>query len=363
MKKWILRIVFSFLGLSTLFLMWVYAVTFHPDAVMPIAVQCSADAQDYQGQPLKIMTYNIQYLAGKGYVFYYDLPGNTGPDERPSPQSIQATLQGISTLIREQNPDVLLIQEFHDGAKATDYQNQLQLLQDALGDMAYACSAAAFYWKADFVPHPRIFGSVGMKLGTLSRYRLSSAARYQLPLIPADPITQAFNLKRAVLVTELAGTPAVSLLNTHLDAFAQGSDTMQRQVAQLMALLAQKDQQGHLWLLGGDFNLLAPSIYPNLPASQQYLYNPHTELSPLLEKYPSVPSQQDMAADPTAWFTHFPNDTDVSAPDRTIDYVFLSKQWQIKHAQVIRGSSLSLSDHLPLLLEVEPNTQIPATAQ
>lgn len=358
MKKWILRTVFSLLSLCTLFLIWVYAVTFHPAAVTQLPVQCSADAQEYQGHPLKIMTYNIQYLAGKGYVFYYDLPGNTGPDERPSAQSISTTLQGISALIRAHNPDVLLIQEFHDGAKATDYQDQLRLLQDALGDMAYACSAEAFYWKADFVPHPRILGSVGMKLGTLSRYRLSSATRYQLPLIPADPITQAFNLKRAVLVTELAGNPAVSLLNTHLDAFAQGSNTMQQQVAQLMELVAAEDKKGNLWLLGGDFNLLPPGAYDSLAASQQYLYNPETELSPLLEKYRSIPSQQDMAANPGSWFTHFPNDSDVSGPDRSIDYLFLSDQWQIQHAKVVQGSSLSLSDHLPVLLEVKPANRL-----
>lgn len=349
MKKWILRICAALLSLGLLLAGSVYLLTFHPASVEPALLQCSAEAPDYNGQPLTVMTYNIQYLAGKSYVFYYDLADNAGPDERPSPQSIQTTLLGISALIKAHNPDVLLVQEFHDGAKATDYHNQLALLQQALGEQAYPCSAEAFYWKAGFVPHPRIMGAVGMKLGTLSRYRIANASRYQLPLIPADPVTQAFNLKRAVLLSTLAGDNPVSILNTHLDAFAQGSDTMQQQVNMLLGILRNEDSAARPWILGGDFNLLAPGFYAQLAASQQYLYNPETELSTLLNSYRSIPALIDMQNNPQNWFTHFPNDADVQGPDRTIDYLFYSKHWQTEGAKVIRtDNSTALSDHLPV---------------
>lgn len=356
MKKWILRVFSTLLVVTLLLTAVVYAITFHPAAQAPATLQCSADAPEYNGQPLRVMTYNIQYLAGKTYVFYYDLPDNKGPDERPSPAQIATTLQGINDLIRAHNPDILLVQEFHDGAKATDYQDQLVLLQKALGNLAYPCTAQAFYWKADFVPHPRILGAVGMKLGTLSRYRLDSATRHQLPLIPADPLTQAFNLKRAVLQTQLAGPLPVNIFNTHLDAFAQGSDTMQRQVAVLLSLLEQEDAAGHPWLLGGDFNLLVPGAYTHLAPNQQYLYNPTTELTPLLKAYASVPALADIQQAPEKWFTHFPNDKDVAGPDRTIDYLFYSKQWQVKDAAVIRDhNSEALSDHLPVSVTLDFN--------
>ena len=44
---------------------------------------------------LKVMTWNVQYLAGKRYVFWYDLPGGDGPDTRPSSEDLATTLDVI----------------------------------------------------------------------------------------------------------------------------------------------------------------------------------------------------------------------------------------------------------------------------
>ncbi|MFU1925341.1 hypothetical protein ACM6PT_50350, partial [Klebsiella pneumoniae] len=63
---------------------------------------------------------------------------------------------------------------------ATDDQDQLALIQERINDL-YHCSAQAYEWKSAFVPTPHIFGSVGRKQATLSRYRIDSAERRQLP--------------------------------------------------------------------------------------------------------------------------------------------------------------------------------------
>src|SRR5690606_24228277 len=48
----------------------VYALTWHPADRETAPVACSAPAPALQpGQALKVMTWNIQYLAGKRYVF------------------------------------------------------------------------------------------------------------------------------------------------------------------------------------------------------------------------------------------------------------------------------------------------------
>ena len=112
----------------------------------------------------------------------------------------------------------------------------------------YCCYTQTFYWKARFVPHPKIMGSVGKTLVTLSRLPMSGALRYQLPKVKMDLLSSQFYLKRAVLGTELPreGTEPVHLLHTHLDAFGQG-DTMERQVAYLQDLLAEKERLGLPW--------------------------------------------------------------------------------------------------------------------
>jgi len=356
MPKWIIH-TSSIVGLLFgLFALWIYSSTYHPSQVEPATFACSDKAKPFnEKQTLKVLSYNIQYFAGKGYVFYYDLPNNTGPDKRPSPKSIELTLTGIVQIIREEDPDVLLIQEFHDNAKATDYEDQLAKLQTALGANAYPCTAEAFYWKADYVPLPEIMGSVGMKLGTLSKYQINKAIRHQLALIPDDPVTQQFNLKRAVLETRLASTSkAVTVMNTHLDAFAQGSTTMTEQVRYIQSLLKNLNQLGVAWIIGGDFNLLVPGEYENLPKDQQYLYNQNSELQSLWGQYQSVPGVSDVAGeDKEKWYTHYPNDPGTNGPDRIIDYVFLSDDWKVIEKRVIQGKTEMLSDHLPVQVTIK----------
>ena len=47
----------------------VYSLTWRPEAKESLAVSCSAQAAPLvPGQALKVMTWNLQYLAGKRYV-------------------------------------------------------------------------------------------------------------------------------------------------------------------------------------------------------------------------------------------------------------------------------------------------------
>lgn len=345
-------VLLSLLGLFCLLAALIYTLSWHPAPREAAAVSCQGQAPLLQpGQALKVMTWNIQYLAGKGYVFWYDLADGSGPDQRPSREDLAATLDEVVRVLRDEQPDVVLLQELHDGARATDYQDQLALLQERLHDL-YPCSTQAFYWKVGFVPHPRILGSVGMKLATLSRYQIERAERLQLPLIPANPISRQFNLKRSLLVSylPLRGGGQLAAINTHLDAFAQGDDTMQKQVTMTLGLLDQLQATGTPWLLGGDFNLLPPGQYRRLPAVQRSWYAAHSELQQLAERYPMVPSlEQASGAEQAAWYTHYPNDPSVKGPDRTLDYLFHSPQLTRLDAQVRQHDTLGISDHLPVL--------------
>src|SRR3546814_19482551 len=82
------------------------------------------------GQALKVMTWNVQFLAGKRYVFWHDLA--QGNDESPTLEDMAFSLDEVARVIRDEQPDIVLLQELDDGAKASDYQNQLKLLQDRL---------------------------------------------------------------------------------------------------------------------------------------------------------------------------------------------------------------------------------------
>lgn len=333
----------------------IYNVTWHPARHERMPVSCNArDAAPpilMPGQALKVMTWNIQYLAGKRYVFWYDMPDGSGPDERPTPDDIAYNLDEVARVIRDEQPDIVLLQEVNDGAKNTDYTNQLALLQERVTDL-YPCSTEAFYWKSDFVPDRHIYGSVGMKLATLSRYQMDKAERLQLPSPNGNLIGRQFEPKRALLVSDLPLRDGghLAVVNTHLGDFKPGDDTLQRQLAATTQLLDTFEQAGTLWISGGDFNLLPQGQYQRLPAAQREQYAPDSELHGLWDKYPMIPSNDDTNGENRRkWYTRFPNDPRLSGPDRTLDYLFYSPKLKRVDAQVRQADTLLISDHLPVI--------------
>lgn len=342
--------------LVVLFLL-VWTTTYHPDTVQDEPVVSPADAPLAEpGQVLKIMTWNVQYMAGKNYVFWYDLDDRSGPDERPSPADLEDTLKAAAQIIKDEDPDIILLQEIDDGAKRTDYVDQLNALLTRLPEV-YCCHTSAFYWKATFVPHHRIMGAVGMKLSTISKYKINEARRHQLAVLPKDPITRQFHLKRAILETRLPladGRPLM-ILNTHLESFGQGTTVMQRQINQVRSLLSRLSREGIPWVIGGDFNLVpSERALHRLTAAEQRNYHPGTEISSIYQRYRGVPSL-DQANGPEYknWFTHFPNKPDITAPDRTIDYIFISNDVRLGVHYVRQNDTYHISDHFPVVAEVQ----------
>ncbi|MFN8509796.1 MAG: endonuclease/exonuclease/phosphatase family protein [Deinococcaceae bacterium] len=349
MKKFVRILLNAVLGL--VFLVAVLAIltwqtTDHPADEQTESVSCKPNTPMLKPkQDVKVMSWNIQYLAGKGYVFYYDTPEGDGPDTRPSPSAVAQTLKGVIQVIQSENPDVLLLQEVDVHSKRTDQMDQLRALQDAL---KFNCETGAYYWKAEFVPHPKILGSVGMKLVTLSKYQMASATRYQLPVIDADPVTKAFYFRRAILEANLSvsGSKPLRVLNTHLDAFAQGTQTMQHQVEKVHQILSLDTR----FIIGGDFNLLPnKAAWDALDNVQRSYFNPETEISILLKDFSSIPSLHEIQKSPKTWYTHFPNDPRVKGPDRTLDYLFYGRAVRLGAHQVRSADTLKWSDHLPLV--------------
>lgn len=350
-----LRYIVAFALLIALAAGLLYDVTWHPAKHEELSVTCNAKDVPppllAPGQTLKVMTWNIQHLAGKRYVFWYDMADGSGADERPTPEDIAYNLDEVARVIRDEQPDILLLQDVDDGAKNTDYTNQLALLQERVTDL-YPCSTEAFYWKADFVPNPHIYGSVGTKLAMLSRYRVDRAERLQLPSSKGNLVSRQFEPERALLVSylPLRDGGQLAVVDTHLGDFRPGDDTLQRQVAATGQLMDSFERSGTLWISGGDFNLLPKGQYERLPVEQRAQYASQSELGVLWQKYPMIPSNDDAnGEDRRNWYTRFPNDPRVSGPDRTLDYLFYSPTLKRVDAQVRRADTLLISDHLPVI--------------
>ena len=298
----------------------VYISTYHPDAIEDEVIISLATAPKLApGQQLKVLSWNLQFLAGRpGNNFFYD----GGSDPWPSLLTVMANATAVANIIRQEDPDVILLQELDDGAERTHFKDQLQLILSLL-PADYAVHTSSFYWQADFVPHSELLGGVGMKMSIISKYRLESAKRYALPAITTDNIlARQYNLKRAIQGTYLPieGGGKLNLLNTHLSAYAQGSDTMLRQVAMVDRILEDYAAGGGPVLIAGDFNLL-----------------------------PSAAAYQDLGANRQDWFTHIANDNHSEAPDKTIDYILFTGKLALREHYVRSLGTTKISDHLPVV--------------
>ncbi|MFD2641367.1 endonuclease/exonuclease/phosphatase family protein [Pseudomonas japonica] len=333
-------------------LLWLLAwqAGWRPEPLEEVPVACTGPAKPLvPGQQLKVMTWNLQYLAGKRYVFWYDEAA--GEDTRPTEEDLAFNLDEVARVIRAEQADIVLLQELDKGAKASDYQDQLALLRERLADL-YPCAVQAWDWKAEFVPDRHIAGSVGRTLATLSRYPIQQAQRVQLPRASDNVLSRLLEPQQAVLVSYLPLREGgqLAVLNTQLARHLPGNDVQPRQVRELETLLDRFERQGTPWIAGGDFNQLPLGQYRRLKPEQRRFYAPDSELHRLWDKYPMIPANAEATgAYRQQWLTHFPNDPRLDAPDRTLDYLFHSPKLRRVAAGVVQQDTLAISDHLPVL--------------
>ncbi|HLF87762.1 MAG TPA: endonuclease/exonuclease/phosphatase family protein [Anaerolineales bacterium] len=331
---------------------------YHPAEVEEMAVTCPDSAPQVQpGQSLKVLTWNVQTMSGKNYVFWSDLPTNDGPDDQPSPEDITLTLEEVARAIIDENPDIILIQEIDNGAARTYNEDQLARLLDLLPD-EYACSTSTFSWKAAYVPHPRIKGSVGWMEAIVSKYQISTADRHRLVISESSWLETQFRIKPAILASHLpmVGGGEFVAATLHFDIYVPGNNAKDLQVEQVNQFLANLNASGTPWVLGGDFNLLPydDAAYNRLLPSHQPSYNSVSEIKPLFDAYLAVPSQEEVTGENyAAWLTRWPNDPAISGPDRTLDYIFLPPSIALGDHYVRQADTLVISDHLPVVAVFE----------
>lgn len=365
----ILKLILTLLLVGTTAIGVLWARSYWPDDMETALVTCKPDAPTWSANsPLKVMSYNVQYMASKNYVFFYDIDLND-PERvdavasagktiasQPSREHVFSTLDKVAEVIRKEDPDVILLQEINgQDDSRTYYNDQASELLDRLSDELYPCQSEAPYWQAEFIFHPEVLGPVSMKLLTLSKYRIAKSVRHQLPRKSRNFLVTPFHFQRALLESHMKNdkNQTVSLINTHYDAWGSGTGIMSQQVAKTEELLRSLDEQHIPWVFGGDLNLLPPDNNrqrQKIIAAGTGNYDEKPQIGPLYEKYRAIPSIQHLTSDDAkAWYTHFPNDPTVAGPDRTIDYLFYSDQWSLEDAYILQGETLSVSDHLPVV--------------
>ncbi|HKM58656.1 MAG TPA: endonuclease/exonuclease/phosphatase family protein [Chthoniobacterales bacterium] len=325
-------------------------LNYHPRQIEPLEPNNRNDPPLLgAGQRIKVVTFNVQFLAGTGYHFFYD----GGPDTVVDRNDIEAVAASVGRFIERSGADLVLLQEVDCGARRTAYVNELALLRRSF-PTDLQNHVAAYYWKSRFVPHPKILGSAGTMLVLFSRYRIASGRRYQLPLTPGNLVDQDFNLKRAMLEVELPLTngKSITILNTHLEAFPKRTNVMERQLQSVLERLDRLSRQNQPWLIAGDFNLLPPGQSARLRPENRGKHREPSELGPLYERYHGIPPIPDATGDQMRrCFTFTQKSGTGRIPVRTLDYIFTSPTITPCGYLVPEKEMIEVSDHLPLIAE------------
>ena len=286
------------------------------------------------GEVFRVTTWNLQYAGGRRHFFY-----DGGTEVHVPVEAVRTTLDTIVTQALADPPDFLLLQEVD---RDSDRTGRIDELAPFLSRVYAAITTS--YQRSRFVPVPvrNPVGRVQLDLATLSNRPVRGAVRHALPLLREPAVRQAFNLKRAILHVEvpLADGRTLALANTHLSAFSGGDGTLPAQVEVVRRWMLDRIAAGEPFVLAGDMNLLPPGDDPErLPDADQYRDSPNPLLR-LAEVGRSVIPFDALLADRVRTYQPFG-----SAPDRVLDYMFVSPDIEVIAAAV---GPTEASDHLPL---------------
>lgn len=320
---------------------------YRPKPVEELTVNGTAEKQLSLHDEFRIMTFNIGYGANSADAdFFMDGGKMVEPDSK---EIVERNLKGIMDVIREQNADVLFLQEADRNSKRSYHIDQVREITDQFqGNHSFAHN-----FLCDFVPYPVLtpIGKVDGGLVSLSKFQVERAQRYSLPTPFKWPV-RTCQLKRALLVQRIPiedSDKELVLVNLHLEAYDDG-EGKKAQTELLAKILEEEYAKGNYCIAGGDFNQSFP-----LADNSKY---------PIIKKDYFVPASLDIsvfsnhwqfAVDdsvPTSRLLNEPYDK--NSPDTqyyVIDGFILSDNLTLEEVKTV-DHDFAWSDHNPVVLKV-----------
>lgn len=327
---------------------------------------------------LRVMTYNIKFGAARA-DFWFDYWGG---EVQLDHEVVAGNMENIYGLVREYDPDILLVEEIEVNSRRSAYYDMVQGMLEGtrLNHAAYIQ-----VWNSRFVPGEGT-GRVDMGDAILSKYPITFAERIrQRDRTDLTGVILRFYVHHMIghAVIDIGGGRSVAAYSVHTEAYDRdGTKSVQlRQIAETVK------EESLPFVLGGDFNELPPNAvktsdfpdenpgaagteYALPPYAPELMQKFYDNLSPwiTMDEYGSTEEEQ------SRYYSHSvvgplgtDNQGDPGFWNRTLDYLFASKEtgWEAGASDVlqepgrrgIKSDPLLLSDHAPVvgtwLLEAE----------
>ncbi len=311
---------------------------------------------------IKVITWNIRFGAAR-ISWFGDECGHRVILKK---SEVIDNLSNLAKLIKELDPDLLLLQEVDVESKRTAYIDQMQWLLDHT-DFNYGVYASM--WESQVILADGL-GRINTGNAILSKWELKNAERLQLALRgDQDKLTKYFYLRRNVLKAEvnMPGTAGFFAVCVHAAAFAT-DDTKLKHIQGFKDILDAIIGDGGSFVAGGDLNSLPPAADStdyceedkcfgdsfhgagDKPLHREGSYfTPEADwLSLLYDEntgyYPAI-SLSDYLKNEALHFTH--SSAKNPEMDRKLDYLWTNTGW-IPGSGKTHQEAKSLSDHLPV---------------
>lgn len=203
-----------------------------------------------QGESFTVLTYNTGYAGlSKDEDFFMDGGSGVQPKSR---ELVETNLEGISSIMKEQDADIYILQEVDRDSKRSYHIDEQAYYEKELGlSGIFACN-----FKCDFIPYPLPpIGKVNSGLVTMTDFTVTDASRISLPESFSWPI-KTCNLKRCMLETRIPlkeSDKELVMINFHLEAYDSGEGKI-AQSKMLAQKLEEEYKKGNYVIAGGDFN-------------------------------------------------------------------------------------------------------------
>ena len=344
--KWIVALVLAATVLAGGLLGYLTITEYRPAYAEKADSGVSSSKLTFAGDSLRLLTFNTGY-GGLGREADSFLDGGTQVNPA-SEDLVVKNMLGVEDILIAARADVLLLQEVDTESDRSFGRNQWQQYAYDLDDYE---TRFALNYSCQYVPYPlkERIGKVNSGVATFSRYDISSATRYSLP-VPFEWPVRVANLKRCLLVTRLpieGSEQELVIVNLHLEAYDDGEGKA-AQTEALMALLEEEYAKGNYVIAGGDFNQTFPGAEDAYPLKESSQWAPGT-----LDRLSGGWEYAYDDSTPTCRLLNQPYDEDSALTQYyVIDGFIVSPNVQITAVETL-SEDFAYSDHNPVVLEVK----------
>lgn len=265
MKK-IVFLMFMILSIPVIvitgFLLFMTIIDVNPQPTIPLATKNNGGRFVQTNIPFSIATFNIGY-AGLDQNQDFFMDGGT-MSRSSSKEQTWLNLEQIGKFLRDQNTDIIFLQEVNINAHRSFHVNQSEYFSSLLSNYS---STFAMNHQVKWVPIPitEPLGSVHSGIVTLTKFHTESSTRYQFPGKEKWPV-RIFDLDRCFIENRIPvqNGKELVLINVHLSAFDKGGQIRRQQLDFLQKHIIEEYERGNYLVVGGDWNHVIPGTVQSM---------------------------------------------------------------------------------------------------